>query len=49
LVEPRRASIASSGCGMRPSTLRFSLNTPAIWLIEPLRLCSGASVPSGAQ
>ena len=37
-VPPTRGSIRFSGCGIKPSTLNRSLNTPAIELMAPLGL-----------
>ena len=39
-VPPTRGSIRFSGCGIKPSTLNRSLNTPAIELMAPLGLVS---------
>ncbi len=41
-VEPVSASTACSGCGIRPTTLPASLQTPAMSATEPFGFCPGA-------
>src|SRR5437867_10422834 len=44
-VPPRRASEHRSGCGMRPTTLRPSLQTPAMFARDPLGLVAAVAPP----
>ena len=44
--EPRTASTAVSGCGMRPATLPAALVTPAIARSEPFGFARSASSPA---
>src|SRR6266478_22758 len=46
-VGPTAASTWFSGCGIRPSTLRFSESTPAIALVAPLKFQFGSGTPAG--
>src|SRR5688572_12108150 len=42
---PTASSHARSGCGIRPTTLRFSLHNPAMLFTEPLGFASGVTSP----
>ena len=46
---PRIDSQARSGCGMSPTTFRFSLHTPAIASSDPFGLENSDAAPSWAQ
>src|SRR5262249_12829548 len=46
-AESSAPSIARSGCGIRPPTLRSRLQIPAMLCIEPLGLPAASSEPSG--
>src|SRR6185312_11595062 len=48
-IPPRSSSVASSGCGIRPSTVFASLKMPAMWRADPLWLSSSVSSPAGEQ
>src|SRR5215469_1456058 len=48
-VPPSAGSVAFSGCGISPSTVRVSLKIPAIARAEPLKLSSSRSSPFGPQ
>ena len=48
-VPPKSGSVAFSGCGISPSTVRLSLKMPAIARVEPLTLSLSASSPAGLQ
>src|SRR5258707_1147036 len=43
------SSVASSGCGMRPSTVFSSLKMPAMLRAEPLWLSASVSSPAGEE
>ena len=44
-AEPRIVSLARSGCGIRPATLRASLQIPAMLRKEPLGLAALGQLP----
>src|ERR1700733_3386025 len=46
-AEPIGASTARSGCGIRPSTLRSRLHTPAMFASEPFGFPAASFLPSG--
>src|SRR5262249_47843512 len=46
-AESSAGSMARSGCGIRPATLRSRLQMPAMLCIEPLGLPATSSDPSG--
>ncbi len=48
-VPPRSGSVAFSGCGIKPSTVRLSLKMPAIARAEPLKFSVSSRLPSAAQ
>jgi len=45
--DPSRASLARSGCGINPITLRSRLQIPAMLASEPFGFAAGSSRPSG--
>ena len=45
-VPPNSASLARSGCGIMPSTLRPALQMPAMLSSDPLGLASGVMSPA---
>src|SRR5215467_15074049 len=47
--EPCSGWVASSGCGISPSTVLVSLKMPAMLRAEPLALDASSSAPFGAQ
>src|SRR6185437_10060386 len=47
--EPCSGCVASSGCGISPSTVLVSLKMPAMLRAEPLALDASSSAPLGAQ
>src|SRR5258707_10655271 len=48
-VQPCSSSLASSGWGIRPSTVLVSLKMPAMLRAEPLALSSSVIMPSSRQ
>src|ERR1700722_6004718 len=47
-AEPKIASLARSGCGIRPATLRASLQMPAMLRNEPFGLAASVNWPSAS-
>ena len=48
-VQPSASSLARSGCGIIPSTLRPGLQIPAMFSSEPLGLAAAVISPEGLE